>query len=140
MSENMTMETVDMPTAPEMTEVVVYNRNTVENVLKILDTQTPVIGIETMRKMVEVFDILKHEGSVQQAAVNREGNESEFVNPEFAADPGPVFTGEGDVMYDAEETPVEDAGETCDAEEPRSYDYVPPVVDAEADEIREVEE
>lgn len=139
MSDNMTMETVDMPTAPEMTEVVVYNRDTVENVLKILDTQTPVVGIETMRKVVEVFDILKHEGSVQQAAVNREGNESEFVDPGFVPDLGPTFAGEGDVMYDADEEAV-DADEPCDAEEPRSYNYVPPVVDAEADEIREAEE
>ena len=131
MSDNMTMETVDVPTtAPEMTEVVVYNKNTVENVLKILDTQTPVTGIETMRKIVEVFDILKHEGSVQQAAVNREGNESEFVNPEFAPDLGPTFTGEGDVMYDAD-------SETCDEEYAAPEEA--PVIDADEEDLREVE-
>lgn len=133
MSDNMTMETVEMPTAPEMTEVVVYNKDTVENVLKIIDTQTPVVGVETMRKLVEVFDILKHEGSVQQAAVNREGDASEYVNPEFAPDFGPTFTGEGDVMYDAEDEEAADAGETPDFPEEA------PVIDAEAEDLREVE-
>ena len=126
MSDNMTMETADIPVGPEMTEVVVYNIETVENVLKIIDTQTPVIGIETMRKLVEVFDILKHEGSVQQAAVNREGDSSEFVNPEFTPDFGPTFTGEGDVMYNAEDEAEETTGEST-------------TVDVGADELREIE-
>ena len=108
----------------------------IENVLKILDQNTPVVGIETMRKLVEVFDIIKNEGSVQQAAVNREGDNTEFVNPEFVPEATPQYVGEGEVMYNAEDEEEHIClTEDCDSE---SCDG-PTVVDVEADEIREVE-
>lgn len=92
----------------EMKAVVVYPAEDIENVLKTLDTQMPVRGVETMRGIVNVFDILKNNGSVQQAAVNNSGNgASEYVDPSMievnTPVEEPVFSGEGDVMYDADE-------------------------------------
>lgn len=92
----------------EMKAVVVYPAEDIENVLKTLDIQMPVRGVETMRGIVNVFDILKNNGSVQQAAVNNSGNgASEYVDPSMievnTPVEEPVFSGEGDVMYDADE-------------------------------------
>ena len=102
------MSEVTNTNAPEMEmkAVVVYPAEDIENVLKTLDTQMPVRGVETMRGIVNVFDILKNNGSVQQAAVNNAGD-GEYVDPSMievhTPEEEPVFAGEGNVMYDADE-------------------------------------
>ena len=106
-----------MSNVPEIKTVVVYASDDIETVLRKLDTETAVKGIDTMRNIVEVFDILKNNGSVQNAAVNHE--DGDYVDPMFA-DPAtiPEFVDEGEVVYDAEEVveesydPAENAAET----------------------------
>ena len=124
-----------MSNVPEIKTVVVYASDDIEAVLRKLDTETAVKGIDTMRNIVEVFDILKNNGSVQNAAVNHE--DGEYVDPMFA-DPGsiPEFVGEGEVVYNADDVeevydpaegcgpgPVEDA---CDVYENESADFCEP--------------
>lgn len=114
----------------EMKAVVVYPAEDIENVLKILDTQMPVRGVETMRGIVNVFDILKSNGSVQQAAIANTDGMSEFVDPSMVTpSEEPVFSGEGEVMYDADET------ETPSVEEVESVDVVEAAVEVDPSEV-----
>ena len=91
-----------MSNVPEIKTVVVYASDDIEAVLRKLDTETAVKGIDTMRNIVEVFDILKNNGSVQNAAVNHD--DGEYVDPMFA-DPAsiPEFVGEGEVVYNSDD-------------------------------------
>ena len=102
-----------MSNVPEIKTVVVYASDDIETVLRKLDTETAVRGIDTMRNIVEVFDILKNNGSVQNAAVNHD--DGEFVDPMFA-DPAsiPEFVGEGEVVYNSDDVEESYDSECCD--------------------------
>lgn len=107
----------------EMKTVVVYDSDDINQALAILNEQTPVVGIESMRNIVNVFDILKHKGSVQEAAVRRdeEGNAS-YEEPGMMEEIPPMeeprYMGEGEVVYDADEVKeVPNETESYDNEE-----------------------
>lgn len=89
----------------EMKTVVVYDSEDINTVLKILNEETPITGIESMRNVVNAFDIIKHKGSIQQAEVasdNQETHGSVVGEPIQSPENAPRYMGEGGVMYDAE--------------------------------------
>ncbi len=90
----------------EMKTVVVYDSEDINTVLKILNEETPITGIESMRNVVNAFDIIKHKGSIQQAEVasdNQETQERVVGEPIVSPEDAPRYMGEGGVMYDVEE-------------------------------------
>lgn len=89
----------------EMKTVVVYDSEDINTVLKILNEETPITGIESMRNVVNAFDIIKHKGSIQQAEIasdNQETHGSVVGEPIQSPENAPRYMGEGGVMYDAE--------------------------------------
>jgi len=104
---------------PETKTVVVYDAQDIEQVLSILDNDTPVRGIETMRQVVNVFDVLKTKGFVQQAQTEFDpGMQPMEMTPAEMVDPNaPTFVGEGDVMYDGNDTDIaEEVEEAAEVE------------------------
>lgn len=97
---------------PEIKTVVVYDSGDIEKVLGILDKETPVTGIETMRNVVNVFDIIRTKGFVQQAQAEIDHNNIDF-NPSYMVDPEePQFKEEGEPLYESEDD--YDSGEAAD--------------------------
>ena len=104
---------------PETKTVVVYDAQDIEQVLSILDNDTPVRGIETMRQVVNVFDVLKTKGFVQQAQTEFDpGMQPMEMTPAEMVDPNaPTFVGEGDVMYDGNDADIaEEVEEAAEVE------------------------
>lgn len=104
---------------PETKTVVVYDAQDIEQVLSILDNDTPVRGIETMRQVVNVFDVLKTKGFVQQAQTEFDpGMQPMEMTPAEMVDPNaPTFVGEGDVMYDGNDADIaEEVEESAEVE------------------------
>ena len=68
---------------PELRTVVVYDGKDIEAILRTIDRHVSVSGIETMRVLVNIFDVLKTKGHVQQAAVNTTSENAGFIDPSF---------------------------------------------------------
>lgn len=107
--------------APETKTVVVYDAQDIEQVLSILDNDTPVRGIEAMRQVVNVFDVLKTKGFVQQAQTEYDPSVQPMeMTPADMVDPNaPTFVGEGDVMYDGNDEEVD-----AEVEAPEKIEHV----------------
>ena len=113
---------------PKTTKVVVYDKETIENVLTILDKDTPVVSIATMKKIVEVFEILQSSGNVQDAYKNEDGD---AISPEVYGnitegepmqDPAvdaPTFGNNEQVVFDAEDDHADIITEDDPADENR---------------------
>jgi len=55
-----------------MTQRIIYDINTVETVLNLLNT-LPIVGIDSANKMVKVFDLLKqYEVEAEKESVKKE--------------------------------------------------------------------
>lgn len=112
---NPEMEETEVP-QNETKQVVVYPAETIKNVLAALDGSIPVKGIETMRGIIEVFDVLNKGGVVQDAV---DMGENGYGSPELGFQPRivpdteysaeePSFAGEETEVYNPaeEETPI----------------------------------
>jgi hypothetical protein len=82
----------------EMKDVVVYDKDLIENLLERIDTEIPVRGIDNMKVIVDIFNTLSKGGTVQQAQVvyPNETKNAEVVEAES-------FKPADEVVYDATE-------------------------------------
>lgn len=123
-AENAFGENAQQAVQPELKRVVVYEAEVIQEVLDILNKRTPVVGIDAMRQVVNVFDTLNTKGSLQEAGYASDGG---YVDPSFVQDyseapaEAPQFVGETGVAYDAEdEIPVVEA-----TEKENEWEHVP---------------
>lgn len=109
------------------TKVVVYDQETIEDVLTTLDKDLPVVGIDAMRKVVEVFDALRTNGNIQEAIKAEDGSaispelyqgsteedapESNVIAPTFGNNEQVMYDAEAEEVPAVEEVPAENACE-----------------------------